>query len=148
MPNLATWVNGNQVPTCDRCGRIMDDPDLKPPVQSPREGIVEFTCFWVDGELVIIDLCQACLEALLKPWIWVKIGTSSAILVQAADEGAQDLDLEPALRQMHSWALMEGDLGYAYWQAIASRLASVSKLERRILELEAMLASPLGTRSP
>ncbi|MBV8380173.1 MAG: hypothetical protein JO369_05350 [Paucibacter sp.] len=148
MPDLTTWAKGNRAPTCDRCGRLMDDPDRKPPEQSPREGMVEFTSFWVDGELVIIDLCQACIEALLKPWIWVKIGTPSAILVQAAAEHAPDLDLEPALRQMHSWALTEGDLGYAYWQAIASRLASVSRLERRISELETVLATPPVTRSP
>ena len=52
-----------------------------------------------------------------------------------------DLDLQPALRQMHLWGLADGDLGYAYWHGIAKLLVTAQALEARVRQAEAELSS-------
>jgi len=51
-----------------------------------------------------------------------------------------DLDLEPALKQMHEWGLSDGDLGFAYWYQVAKLLKSASALKARVADLEAEAA--------
>lgn len=48
-----------------------------------------------------------------------------------------DLDLQPALRQMHQWGLDNGDLGYAYWDETSKLLVSAQALQARLQLLEA-----------
>ena len=49
------------------------------------------------------------------------------------DPTPTDLDLEPALRQMHQWGLDDGDIGYAYWHAVMQLLRAACGLDARAL---------------
>jgi len=52
---------------------------------------------------------------------------------------SEPLDLSIALRKLHELALEEGDLGYAYWYAVAKLLREAQRLAERVQELESQL---------
>lgn len=48
----------------------------------------------------------------------------------------EEIDLDLALRTLHTLALEDGDLGYAYWTSIAALLKDASAMRERIKDLE------------
>lgn len=50
----------------------------------------------------------------------------------------EPLDLTIALRKLHELAQEEGDLGYAYWYAVAKLLKEAQRLAERVRELESL----------
>lgn len=52
-----------------------------------------------------------------------------------------ELDLTVALRKLRELSLEDGDIGYAYWTAVAKLLASVPEMRARIEQLEQQLRS-------
>lgn len=53
---------------------------------------------------------------------------------------SEPLDLSIALRKLHELALAEGDLGYAYWCAVARLLKDAQRMAERVRDLEAQVA--------
>jgi len=52
----------------------------------------------------------------------------------------EPLDLTIALKKLHELAQEEGDLGYAYWYAVAKLLKDAQRLAERVRELEGVLS--------
>lgn len=52
----------------------------------------------------------------------------------------ESLDLSVALKKMHELGLADGDLGYAYWYAVAKLLKSADQMAQRVRDLEAEVA--------
>lgn len=53
---------------------------------------------------------------------------------------SEPLDLSIALRKLHELALAEGDLGYAYWYAVARLLKDAQRMAERVRDLETQVA--------
>jgi hypothetical protein len=53
---------------------------------------------------------------------------------------SEPLDLSIALRKLHELALAEGDLGYAYWFAVARLLKDAQRMADRVRDLEVQVA--------
>lgn len=53
---------------------------------------------------------------------------------------SEPLDLSIALRKLHELALAEGDLGYAYWFAVARLLKDAQQMTERVSDLETQVA--------
>jgi hypothetical protein len=53
---------------------------------------------------------------------------------------SDSLDLSVALKKMHELGLADGDLGYAYWYAVAKLLKDAKLMAGRICDLEAQVA--------
>jgi hypothetical protein len=51
-------------------------------------------------------------------------------------EKNEPLDLSIALKTMHELGLANGDLGYAYWYAVAQLLKNAQQMAVRVRELE------------
>lgn len=52
---------------------------------------------------------------------------------------SESLDLSIALKKLHDLATEEGDLGYAYWFAVAQLLKDAQRMAERIRDLEAQI---------
>ena len=53
---------------------------------------------------------------------------------------SEPLDLSIALKKLHELAMAEGDLGYAYWYAVAQLLKDSQRMAERVRDLEAQVA--------
>ena len=85
-----------------------------------------------DGTVIVRAKTKSILDlaGMLKPT------NGERVSIEDMKVPSGELDLQPALRQMHQWGLDNGDLGYAYWHEISKLLISTQALEARLQHLE------------